>query len=64
MKFKPRSYPTEEKPRLLKTNKKNFATHKHKIRSTLVPGTVCILVAGRHAGKVWNFYKTIFFNIL
>jgi len=47
----PRSYPTEEKPRLLKTNKKNFATHKHKIRPSLVPGTVCILVAGRHAGK-------------
>lgn len=48
----PRSYPTQTRPKKLPTNKKPFKAHKHKLRQTLVPGTVCILVAGRHAGKV------------
>merc|ERR1712223_276567 len=49
----PRFYPTEEKPRKLQ----NYAAKSrksvvfHKLRKTLTPGTVCILLAGRHKGK-------------
>merc|ERR1712150_184646 len=49
----PRFYPTEEKPRKLQ----NYAAKSrksvvfHKLRKTLTPGTVLILLAGRHKGK-------------
>ncbi|XP_060806697.1 large ribosomal subunit protein eL6 [Amyelois transitella] len=43
-------YPTQDKitPR---PHHKTFSKHVRRIRPNLTPGTVCILLAGRHAGK-------------
>jgi len=47
----PRFYPTEERPKKFGVKRKRFGDHPRRFRSTLTPGTVVILVAGKHAGK-------------
>jgi len=47
----PRFYPTEERPKKFSVKRKKFSSHPRRFRATLTPGTVVILVAGKHAGK-------------
>jgi large subunit ribosomal protein L6e len=47
----PRFYPTEERPKKFSVKRKNFSSHTRRVRSSLTPGTIVILVAGKHAGK-------------
>jgi len=47
----PRFYPTEERPKKFSVKRKRFGDHPRRFRANLTPGTVVILVAGKHAGK-------------
>jgi len=47
----PRYYPTEERPKKFSVKRKTFSSHPRRFRASLTPGTVVILVAGKHAGK-------------